>query len=674
MAQSQPQMPQRHLSPPQSSPSPAPNQQGFALPPTKRPRLSPAPPSQPQSPYTGSPYAISPSVPIAPSNVGTSTASPTLPGVQAPTGQYPAAYTTPYTNGNTTPHLALPENRATPPPPPLPTSTPQPQSIAAPLPGHPPGPLTAPALPYTNATFGPAIPTIATPPPQYQQLQPVQPMQPQSAAQGAMGPPSKPPERTQKEYEYDVTDSLAGTGIDLRAEEQFLSELYAVDPTVPESRTGFAIHPPGNRASFYGAGSANQPAQPIDGKSQNQVIAETAEKAWQESARRLAASRAVELKNAFLNVPIVQARAEAVAKEYGLGLNWDMKANQGMGRMKIMEENPRPVKVSTRIGPDGALIRTTGTWIPQDAYLADQLALLSIATKQRLRTLMEDSDRIAVTRQTSSHGEVPEHWKVAAAPLKPVIPGSEAATEAPRTGEESAVSPRTTNPLKRPHDDKANPGASGPRTKALKGANTTPITMSAMMREIARAEREREEARLRRRNARKEGTAEGGSTTSRAGSAAPGTPASTAGDGEKTITKKEQKRLDAMKKAEASSHANQNLTSREFLGMTRPGGLFGKKGGKSYSWMTGGGSGASTPKGGLPGKGGTPSANSPAPGPAALTADGSSHRRPGAWREDKEKGKDIQLRDWVAALEADGLEVEALQRAYMKLDTAWPKQ
>ncbi|KAI8152365.1 hypothetical protein K4K61_010654 [Colletotrichum sp. SAR11_59] len=485
-------------------------------------------------------------------------------------------------------------------------------------------------------------------------------MQQPSPTPGAMGPPSRPPDRPQKEYDYDPTDSLAGTGIDLRAEEQYLSDLYVPDG----QRTGYAPYPPGNKGSFYGAGPANQPAQPAGVTTQNALVAQEAEKAWQESAKRLATTRTMELNNAFLQIPIIFRKAEKFAKEQGLSLNLEIKNNnQPMGRMRLPEEFPNPsVTVSTKTGPDATMVTTTGTWIPQEAYLVDQLALLSLATKQRLRTLMEDSNRIAKNRQKSSHGEVPEEWQTAAAPLKSAMETQEVdATQ--QTGTENGSSPR---PQKRSLED----AHSSQPNKVQKVAATN--TMSHTVREVGKAERDWEERRLRRRNARKDGTAEAGSTTSRAGSVAPGTPGGSAPDSEKQISKKEQKKLDAVKKAEASSHANQNITSSMFVGMPKTGSLFGKKkGGKSYSWMTGG-SGATTPRLGTPGKaGGAAASGPPAPANHALTVEGRA--RLGNWREDKEKGKNIQLRDWVAALEGDEVEQRAMQAAYDKMDTSDPK-
>lgn len=142
------------------------------------------------------------------------------------------------------------------------------------------------------------------------------------------------------------------------------------------------------------------------------------------------------------------------------------------------------------------------------------------------------------------------------------------------------------------------------------------------------------------------------------------------------MTKKEMKKTQAAKAAEASNHANQNLTSSMFAGLGGKGNLFGKKKtGKTYDWMNvgrGGGSGTSTPKatsGGSKGSGG--SAASPAPGNMALTTEG--RNRLGTWREDKEKGKNIQLRDWISVLERDGRESRSLQLAYVQVDLSGPR-
>ena len=48
----------------------------------------------------------------------------------------------------------------------------------------------------------------------------------------------------------------------------------------------------------------------------------------------------------------------------------------------------------------------------------------------------------------------------------------------------------------------------------------------------------------------------------------------------------------------------------------------------------------------------------------------SSNNPLGKFREDSERGKNIQLRDWIYVLEDIGFDGRALQMAYDKLDTS----
>lgn len=364
------------FSPPaQHSPSPAASQSAFA-PPQKRVRTDGAQ-SQPDSPYANSPYAMSPVAGAGtPGSSGSpqNAQSPALPGQQ-----------TPYTNGVTTPILNLPEARPSPTPP---LQTPQIQTPAASTPQ------------YTNATLAVNLP----------------------GQPGTMGPPQRPADKPTKEYDYDPMDTLAGTGIDLRAEEQYMAELYSNFDS--DARNGYAQHPAGGKSSFYGAGPANQPAEGNTEESQEKIAAQAAEKAWNESAMRLAAQRTQEINDPFLLVAILHRRAEKVAKEHNLGLNLDMKnPAQPLGKMKVPQVESDPsVTVQTKPGPDGAMVTTTGSFLPHDSYLVDQLALLSIATKTRLRDLVEDAGAVAAHRQKTSHGEIPEDWEPAAAPLNMETP------------------------------------------------------------------------------------------------------------------------------------------------------------------------------------------------------------------------------------------------------------
>ncbi|PHH83116.1 hypothetical protein CDD82_3526 [Ophiocordyceps australis] len=624
MAHPQPQAPSRAFSPPQHSPSPVGSQSAYSLPPNKRIRTD-GPSSQPASPYTAPPAAVSPPTGNTPPLTAPSPKyAPTPPAMPSPSL---------YTNGNAAGGLTLPDIRATNATPPVAPSLPQPQ--------------------YTNATMVP-IPLMPTTPAQAM----------------VMGPPQRPADKPSKDYEYDVTDSLAGTGIDLRAEEQFMADLYSrALESSSDARTGFARHPAGNKTSFYGANQANQPPDPNAIVNQAQAAAKAAERAWTEASTRLALQRTQEIKDPFLEVATIHRRAERCAREFNLGLNLDVKSNQGIGKMRLPEQFPAPeVTVRMHQGPDSTIVHTTGSFIPKDAFLVDQIALLSIATKQRLRDLVEEANVLATNRQKTSHGEIPDEWQAAAAPLNLENLDS-LHTDVEMTDAVNAFDSGT-NPLKR---SPSVAGLEDGRPLVRKMAKIA-SAMLAPMRERARQDRDWEEARLRRRQKRKEGNTDSAPAVSRAGSVAPATPGSVAPEPEKTMTKKEMKKNQALKAAEANSHANQNLTSSMFAGLGGKGGLFGKKkGGRTYDWMNVGrnSSGTNTPTRGSQGAKGLNGLPANAPTNHPLTSEG--RNRLGAWREDREKGKGIQLRDWVTVLERDGRERRALALAYAGLDSSHPK-
>lgn len=237
---------------------------------------------------------------------------------------------------------------------------------------------------------------------------------------------------------------LMGTGIDLEEEAEYMNNL--------ETRTGFPHLPAGGRDSFYGAGPANQSAELTDAKSQEEYAVLLADRLWNEAARQLAQTRSQELRQHLLEPGVLHKRMYDVAQKFGLGLNLDVKPDgrsQYMGKFTQPVDFPKPeLKIAFKLDADGnaTTVETCGSFIPKDAFLVDQIALLSIATKDRLRDLIGDANKIAQTRQRSSHGAVPTEWVDAAKPIPPKINGTH--TEDTRTGAESAVSPRT-NPLKR---------------------------------------------------------------------------------------------------------------------------------------------------------------------------------------------------------------------------------
>jgi len=263
-----------------------------------------------------------------------------------------------------------------------------------------------------------------------------------------MGPPLKPAEKV-KDID-DPNDVLGASGIDLEKEEQFLLQQYRLAHDIPSGGTqagnvvasrAFTQFAPGDVGSFYGAGPANQPAEFTE-LSQEEYIQKAADQAWHVAARSLALSRSKELNDPFLNVGKVHERMGKIAKENGLMLN----VESGMGKMMLPQTFSRStINITSAVGPDGVIVTTSGRFLPEDLHLVDQVALLSIATKHRLRCLLEDASRLARGRRQTSHGVVPAEWADLAIPAKnsSAMPVSDV-----RNGWESAVSPLT-KPRKR---------------------------------------------------------------------------------------------------------------------------------------------------------------------------------------------------------------------------------
>ncbi|CAK7273313.1 hypothetical protein SEPCBS57363_005591 [Sporothrix epigloea] len=687
MAQSQPQVAQRTFSPAlQSSPSPVPLPGGFSgPPPPKKQRLSPAP-----SP-TGTPQSLTGAFSPTATNGLNSTHSPATPSTPKSLKSPEALSSANYQPANTATPLPLPT-------PALPPAAASPMPILSPLPNSGQLNNVSTAAEGDNSPSNPLVPsTTPTPPTPFGPLTPSSALLPQLAragtpgpitstngnyfataaatpvvqtpAGGAMGPPSKPPT---KEYQYDVDDSLAGTGIDLRQEEQFQADYFA-GTYRPEARTGFPANTPGARGSFYGSLSANQPAETIDEANQRKIELETAKHVWADAARTLASTRSSALHNRFLEFGSIFLRAEKIANEYGVSVIMDPKAIppvSSRSRQELEFQKPS-VTVQTKKGPDGvSFISTTQTYIPEDSYLADQLALLSLATKHRLRELLEDANKVAETRQKTSHGVVEDDWLDAAAPLSSAGTADASRDDEEGGGEEQKKSLKSKGPFEAESmTDRASVA------KKIAAGNT----LIQSLRQASKTDRSIEEQRLLKRQKRegKKSDTVAPATPTANRSTTPGTPGSVAPDMEKPPTKKELRKNAAAKFAEQNDTLSANRTSMAFLG--------GRK--KQYSWLSGG-AGASPKRGlgitgsGVAGGGAGGGASGVAGGGAAGGGSDTPGRRPGesamltsegrtkwgSWREDGIKGKDIQLRDLVVALEADGREAVALQTAYNRLD------
>ena len=195
-----------------------------------------------------------------------------------------------------------------------------------------------------------------------------------------------------------------------------------------------------------------------------------------------------------------------------------------------------------------------------------------------------------------------------------------------------------------------------------------PNTVVQALQKSALAERAAEEERLAKRR-RRAAAAAASSDSSRAGSVAPDPSTTGAGqrapdpDPKKSGSKKEQRKKDEAKATEAQQHAATNKTMNMALG------LGGAMGGKKLSWMTGGGGGG----GGGSSSFSRPNAINPITrAPSKSTGPPGSSlpagRKWGEFREDKETGAGIQMRDMVSVLENDGKEKRTLIKAYARMN------
>ncbi|KAI9880263.1 MAG: hypothetical protein M1830_004608 [Pleopsidium flavum] len=526
-------------------------------------------------------------------------------------------------------------------------------------------------------------------------------MAPPTAA-GTMGPPSRPVEKATDMTE--LADVLVSSGVDLREEEAALTNPYLSSSqqnnnisftsnntssfnsatsngsnigtlSASNSFSHLSQNVSGGKETFYGGGTFNQPA------AQYQAPEAFAAEQRKKAAHRQAERRQYHLNDPFLFTGSLKRKVFASADANHTRLPMDgVYSPQRNARQPML-----PVEVTA---PDGTtVVATKGqSFVYSDAPMVDIFALLSLATEERIRSLIEDAATLALGRRIGSHGVVPPEWsdlatgngaEPAAAMFTPV-----------RSGWESAVSPKT-NPLKCSYSSSnklPTPISDGARSPIP--TISFPNTLAQTLRNMSQSDRTFEESRLTKRARRTTGgstlTAEG----SRSGSTPLGTPGSVTSSGllgerapdVKVPTKKAAKKEAEAKATEAQQHQNTNATVSMALGSG--GGarnLFGKKKG-GYSWLdkkpgAGQMTGFPVPSklntadkadASISGVGGSSSGGVVAMNGSLLPPGG---KRIGEWREDKERGAGIQLRDLVSALEGDGKEKRVLARLYSKMSS-----
>ncbi|KAF9887387.1 hypothetical protein FE257_010242 [Aspergillus nanangensis] len=530
-----------------------------------------------------------------------------------------------------------------PPPPKRQRLSPLPQSpYASPsfgtlqLPQNQPSPSPLNGTPNLNGL--PPVPMTVPPPP--------------PPLPGTMGPPSRPVEKATDAAE--LTDVLASSGIDVREEEAYLTRSYAPpgvqaqqpprpQPTPqqqpPPINTSFTSQtssvgtvsapasfseaspykPPTTQDSFYTEPST-QPSAPF--KDPNEPTREDSE-----AARRAQ----YHLQEPFLLTKALEQKLQRRGFELGVRIPAEGLFHPVPGR-------PQPIEVT---GPDGSSVVRTGQTIlnQEGAPLVDILNLMSISCEERLRSVIDYSSTLSRSRRAHSHGIVPEEWQDLAS----------------KSGVTNSNGEPQTPSQKRPQSATEQPTRS----------------VTEKYRLLMEQDYSSEEKRASKRAKRSASAILGDAGPARSDSvdipgSGPSTPIAEKAPSldKKSISKKEAKKLQDAKANEAQQHQQSVETARLATNSMLSGRMFGTK--KSYSWLQRSpatGSGFSTP-----------SRVNTAPTPTATPDKGGKTSEPttvpikrlGTWREDKEKGLGIQVRDVLFMLELDGRGSRHVQKAYSK--------
>ncbi|EEP78088.1 predicted protein [Uncinocarpus reesii 1704] len=478
---------------------------------------------------------------------------------------------------------------------------------------------------------------------------------------GSMGPPSRPAD-TKPTDAAELTDVLASSGIDVREEEAFLTSGYGTTPANssqpprPQLNTSISFtslpSPTVSAGNSFNESSFKQPSVPpstplIGTQPATQTSLEDAKLREDTTASR---RDQYHLQAAFLQTAPLGERLQKQGTDLGVRM-------PSAGFFRPFPNRPVvPIEV---VGPDGnSVVRTGKPVLTTDAPLGDIISLVSLACEERLRAVVEQAAVLARHRRTYSHGAVPLEWS-------DLAQGNNQKTTVGGLGGGIAIS---TNGTSQKHQvSTMNDAASDPRKI------TFPNTLAMKSRRLIEKDGSYEEGRATKRVKRNTDAILSGDT-GRAGSIGASTPGGTtstepAGEKAPDVEKKTKKEL---KKAEAKvNDAVQHQHAVETARMATGGLSTSRFGGKkTYSWLSSSGATStsrtsfSTPRA-KPGVG-SAGPSSGKPGGLVNGIRAPPGKRLGEWREDKERGAGVQIRDILFTLEIDGKATKHLQKAYSK--------
>lgn len=204
-----------------------------------------------------------------------------------------------------------------------------------------------------------------------------------------------------------ISDVLTGSGIDLRAEEEFLTHSFGNrnQDSFYSQASSSTISPQGSynvnwsQASGHGAFQGHGPlSQPMSQEDQEKELLRKHERA----ARALAESAQAPLTDPFLLAGNVRQRIATRAYQHGIQVNLE-------GVFDRIPETPQNVQRNKVTGANGEAIVSlqADSLLNQNAPFVEILSLISLACEDRARTILEDAFALAQSRQNTSDGIVP---------------------------------------------------------------------------------------------------------------------------------------------------------------------------------------------------------------------------------------------------------------------------
>lgn len=234
----------------------------------------------------------------------------------------------------------------------------------------------------------------------------------QQGAGGAMGPPSKPVDKPTSTAA--LTDVLAQAGINTLDEDAALLADFSTNRT-DNAAASFGSTTSGDSGSGTLSGSSQpgpnipQSDQALRGLAQPyQNTEHLVNERWQASIRAHAASKQHHLDNPFLLGNTVRSRAWKCSHASEVHLpqeGWHQPAPRPPpGRIQS-------TSLTARDGTSIASVSVPGGVLERNAPLTEILALISLATEERIRGLIEDAAALCKARQVGSHGVVPPDFQ-----------------------------------------------------------------------------------------------------------------------------------------------------------------------------------------------------------------------------------------------------------------------